>query len=216
MFLTQKTPNKTKKTNKKSPKNKEKHGKKTLIGRIVNVFLTVLTLFFVVVLVLSFYQKITGNITGVFGVQIFRVSSGSMLPTLEVGDVLLCHPTKGDEVHANDIVIYRGEQGQMAGKIIVHRVVEEQGKNSSGQYVFTTKGDNNSTADPPIDDTQLIGKFSQKVPFLTVMFDVFLSPWGFVILLLLLLLLFGSELYNLIKIIVGPPPEEEGNSGKKI
>ena len=70
------------------------------------------------------------------------VASTSMLPTLNVGDLIIVQGISPDQVHASylngDILVFRNKYDQ--NELIVHRAVMEQ--NTSSGYVFYTKGDN--------------------------------------------------------------------------
>jgi len=75
--------------------------------------------------------------------------SGSMEPTLKIGDLLIIRGgLKAEDIHASpkdgDIIIFRNPKDP-EGFPIVHRAIEKFQKN--GKWYFITKGDNN-----PYDD----------------------------------------------------------------
>lgn len=75
------------------------------------------------------------------------VTSGSMWPKLQTGDLILMRGFKGESAKVGDIVIYTNPRGYT-----IHRVVRiEEGK-------LVTKGDANNVADPPIDPTSIVGR----------------------------------------------------------
>jgi signal peptidase I len=92
------------------------------------------------------------------------VASTSMLPTLNVGDVIIVQGVPASQINANystgDIVVYRHPWD--LDKLIVHRAVKKEFRN--GSYWLTTKGDNNSVEDAAFIETYLIGKVVGRVP----------------------------------------------------
>jgi len=96
--------------------------------------------------------------TGQLGIYPAVVSSGSMQPTLEVGDLVLAVKTQPDRIRLGDIVqFYDGEM------VVIHRVVGFQQKGD--QRLFITKGDANPNPDlDPVPSDQVIGKVVFTVP----------------------------------------------------
>ena len=93
------------------------------------------------------------------------VVSTSMLPTLNVGDVIIVQGLPVTQIKANyttgDIVVYRSPYDP--DKRIVHRAVKIE--NRSDGYWFTTKGDNNDQPDVPFPQTYYIGKVIARIPY---------------------------------------------------
>lgn len=75
-------------------------------------------------------ETITNNIP----IRILVIKSGSMYPTLEIGDIVIIKKYKDYKV--KDIVTYNYD-----GYLITHRIVEKENTN------FITKGDNNNCKD---------------------------------------------------------------------
>lgn len=98
--------------------------------------------------------------SGAFGVQPSVIVSGSMSPSIEVGDIVITMPVQPDAVAVGDVISYRLE-GVPAP--IVHRVIDID-KTMSG-IVATTKGDAVSSADAPVVLTSgAVGKVVYIVP----------------------------------------------------
>lgn len=95
--------------------------------------------------------------TGLFGVQPTLVASGSMVPALRVGDVVITRDVPIDEVKVRDIVRYR--QG---GSDVIHRVVEV--RTDGDERTLITRGDDNNVDDPPVSAGQLKGKVILTIP----------------------------------------------------
>ena len=93
------------------------------------------------------------------------VVSESMLPTLNVGDVIIVQGVPAALINANyitgDIIVYR-KPGYLEQRI-VHRAVEKVLKGN--YYEFTTKGDNNVGSDPPFNESYLVGKVIARIPY---------------------------------------------------
>jgi len=77
-----------------------------------------------------------------FGLKTMVVTSGSMQPYLDPGDVALVRSAHANEVAIRDAISYYRPDGQ---GLITHRVVDMQVLN--GVVYFQTKGDNNLSAD---------------------------------------------------------------------
>lgn len=88
-----------------------------------------------------------------FGASV--VLSGSMEPSLSVGDLLIVVPT--EELAVGDVVVYTS-----SGAAIVHRIIEID--TESGTAV--TRGDANNASDDPIPLTAIKGKVVYAIPLL--------------------------------------------------
>jgi len=96
---------------------------------------------------------------GLFPVQPTTVISGSMRPTLDVGDVVIIAKVSAATVKPGDIIQFREAEGVTT----VHRVVEIQ--ESEGQRVFITQGDANSEPDAnPVLAANVVGKAVFDIP----------------------------------------------------
>lgn len=93
------------------------------------------------------------------------VVSTSMLPTLNVGDVIIVQGVPASEINANysigDIIVYR--QPGTVDYRIVHRAVEKYLKPDG--YYFITKGDNNAGTDQEFHERFLIGKVVARISY---------------------------------------------------
>jgi|TARA_B100001971_G_scaffold211751_1_gene240164 signal peptidase len=73
----------------------------------------------------------------------YVVSSGSMIPSLVVGDIIIVNGgTDFDEINVGDIIVF--DEPNFGSKVIVHRVREIH-ESSTRQII--TKGDNNLASD---------------------------------------------------------------------
>ncbi|MHA1742129.1 MAG: signal peptidase I [Candidatus Thorarchaeota archaeon] len=125
------------------------------------------------------------------------VTSESMVPTLNVGDLLVLRRVPADQIHEGDIIVY--QDTWYTGAPIVHRVVRIE--DVDGVLHFYTKGDANSVEDPG-DRTydEIVGVVVLTIPWvgnISLWLRSLLStPIGIVTIILIFgLILFGPELF---------------------
>jgi hypothetical protein len=88
------------------------------------------------------------------GMLQLRAQGTSMLPTVWPGDFLTIEPQTSKQIQAGDIALYVRE-----GRFFVHRIVD---KSSVGSQVFLiARGDCMSQQDPPIRETELLGRVTE-------------------------------------------------------
>jgi signal peptidase I len=93
------------------------------------------------------------------------VASTSMLPTLNVGDLIIVQGTPPSQVYANylngDIIVFRNPSNP--NDLIVHRAVDKEQRGDV--YYFITHGDNNPTysTEGPFSDSYLVGKVVGRI-----------------------------------------------------
>jgi signal peptidase len=118
------------------------------------------------------------------------VSSGSMIPTLNVGDIIVVRGTNPDTVTVGTIIIFHSPYDYATP--IVHRVIaiDDQG----GQEFFETKGDNNAVADGwRVPAANLIGVYVAKIPYVGLLSLELRGPLGWILIALLVLLIIAME-----------------------
>ena len=166
--------------------------------KIFNVISTVILVVLIALVVFIFVTRMTGNTPTVFGYHVYRVQTDSMVPTLNVGDVILVRDASAENIREGDIITYRVLEGDLAGQTITHRVYqppEERG----GTYYFVTKGDKEGAVpDQEISYDQVEGKYVRTLPWIDKMYTFFLSPTGLITFVGLIIVLFGYEMISLI------------------
>jgi signal peptidase len=96
--------------------------------------------------------------TGLFGFYPTIIASGSMTPTMDVGDIAITVSTDPYKIQVGDIIQYW--QGQ---EMNMHRVVEIRQTESGEQFI--TKGDANNVPDSdPVSADQIRGKLIFSIP----------------------------------------------------
>lgn len=159
------------------------------VKKITKVIVNIFTFILLMILLLVIYSKIVitfskNSYPNYFGYTFFEVASGSMMPTLQVNDVILVKITK-DNIKENDIIAFSSENS-----IITHRVLFIDNNN------IVVKGDNNNTVDKPIVLDQVIGKVVKVFPHLGVWKKVLMDPKILIGLFVTLLLFDFALSYN--------------------
>lgn len=113
---------------------------------IVNLIILVLSIIAILV-IWGFIQLNIQNkeYVNIFGYSVLSTETGSMSPTIEVGDIIIIKI--GDEIKENDIITYKQDD-----VLITHRIEQIDGD------TIITKGDYNNIQDEPIERNQVIGK----------------------------------------------------------
>ena len=158
---------------------------------------TVVLVLLIVLLLFMFIARASGNSFSLFGFNFFRVQSGSMEPTLQIGDVIMVQKTSAKDIHKGDIVSYKADEGEMDGNIVTHRVITEPRSQGDG-YILLTQGDANDLPDPEITSDQLIGKYVTTLWLMGKLYSFFLTPVGLVTMIVVIIGLFGFEMSSLL------------------
>ena len=128
-------------------------------------FKTVLALVLIVLVVLGFFQGLKWVLRTDY--PVLAVVSTSMLPTLNVGDLLIVQGTAAKDINANygtgDIVIYEPNPITDPDFRVVHRAVKKELR--ADGYWITDQGDNNPPGGMTFNEKQLIGKVILRIPY---------------------------------------------------
>ena len=99
-----------------------------------------------------------GKIVSIFGHTVLTVVTGSMEPSLHVGDYIFIERTDPAQLKEGDIISFYSEQSDIFGLLVTHRIAKV---NEDGTFV--TRGDAN-----PVDDSvtvrpeRIVGKYTGK------------------------------------------------------
>ncbi len=126
----------------------------------------------------------------------YVVSSGSMIPTLQVNDVLIINGRISfDELKVGDIIVFNRPDGE--DKVIVHRVVDID-ENQNGDRTLRTKGDANSASIPgtdyPIREKHYLGKVTTVIPGVGLIAKAISPPVNYIIIAIILVVLFFTKM----------------------
>lgn len=109
------------------------------------------------------------------GYGTLEVISGSMEPTIDVGDLIIVN-TKYDELKENDIITFYDEKGFF----VTHRIIEIK----DGEYV--TKGDNNNSEDQgTISKNDIVAKYVTRLNGMGKLMASFQSPITMILILVI-------------------------------
>lgn len=135
----------------------EKQNKK-IRNKLMSRVITVVLIMAVCLCLFAFAQVINKGYVSFFGYSFFKVTTGSMEPTISVGALILTQDVPIHTIELDDVVSFFSRDAYMNGRIITHRVVaKEIGR--TGQVLLTTRGDANSSTDIySVNEENLIGK----------------------------------------------------------
>ena len=170
-----------------------------IIRLIKNIICWTLIVVLVFTLVLFFTSRINGSTPSVFGYSIFRVSSGSMEPELKVGDIILDKVVENPEdLKVGDVITFKSDD--YGDLLVTHKVIKAPYEDN-GKLMLQTKGVANELEDKPISTDKVKGIMICKVDYLDTVYNVFLSPWGLLILIALIVIIFFDEIITIVKIL---------------
>lgn len=121
---------------------KKTHKARTPMQRIASVFSTLIVIALIVVLGSLIKTKVAGGYADLFGFRIFRVETGSMIPTLPIGTLIITRQPDMDKIlDVGTVITYKYETA-----VVTHRIIEYDNAvdEETGMLtlVYVTKGDN--------------------------------------------------------------------------
>jgi signal peptidase len=136
----------------------------------------------------------------------YVVSSGSMIPVLNINDVLIVkngnsnsfdnhgNSNSFDNLKIGDIIVFHAAAED---RVIVHRIANIQ-TGSHGERIITTKGDANDASIPGVDNPirvqQYVGKVVYVIPGLGLITKVISPPVNYIIIAVILAILFVNRM----------------------
>ncbi|NOJ28952.1 MAG: signal peptidase I [Nitrososphaeraceae archaeon] len=144
----------------------------TLIKDIIIIVIGVAIIFFV--------------IQYVFGNPFYIVSSGSMIPVLNIGDILIVgEKDTFDELELGDVIVFNRPAGH--DKVIVHRVFKILNET---ERIIVTKGDANDGLIPgtdfPIKHDDFIGQVVYVIPQVGQVLKALSPPVNYILIALII------------------------------
>ena len=130
----------------------------------------------------------------------YVVLSGSMLPYIEIKDIVVTKKVPAEELEVGDIITFIAPDSRYGGISITHRILDKYYDESLGSYTYRTKGDNNNTADSAlVPNTNILGKVILKIPKLGYLQDLLASKGGLIFVVLIPSLVILS--YDIMKML---------------
>jgi len=118
------------------------------------------------------------------------VSSGSMVPVLNVGDIIIVRGVDPQSVTVGTIIIFHSPYEY--DMPIVHRVIAVL--NDGGSLFFETKGDHNGVQDGwRVPAENLMGVYVMKIPYIGLISLELRGPLGITLIILLIALIIFVE-----------------------
>ncbi len=134
----------------------------------------------------------------VFGTEnpFYVVASGSMLPELQVYDVLIVQGhVLFEDVQIGDIIVFDRPSGH--DRVIVHRVVSIT---DDDPRTLRTKGDNNVASIPgtdfPITEKEYIGKVQFNIPQIGYVTQILKPPTNYILIVLVIGVMIVKEIFK--------------------
>lgn len=120
----------------------KKLNRKKIIKNIFKAIIYPIIILVLICNIILLVQKIItpDKIASIFGYKAFVISSGSMEPTLNIGDIVIIKETKQEQISKGNIITFRKD-----GYNITHRINDIIEKD--GEKYYQTKGDKNTTND---------------------------------------------------------------------
>lgn len=151
------------------------------LSKIIGYILNILIIFVIIIMAIAIYYFVQVRIlnkpyANMFGYTFFEVATGSMSPTINVGDVIIVKLT--DDVKTDDIIVCKDNNS-----FVTHRLISIQGDK------FIAKGDANNTEDEPMDIANLMGKVIKIIPNFSLVKNVIFAPQVIIPIIVLIVLL---------------------------
>ncbi len=131
----------------------------------------------------------------------YTIVSPSMVPSINVLDVVVTMRVNNPEdLKKGDIITFNSTDYRYSGVLVTHRIVDIE-KTSSGEYLFTTKGDNNNTPDSSrISFNEIYGRVLFRIPKIGYIQYYLSSILGWVAIIIVpAVMIIGYDIYKLIK-----------------
>ena len=155
-----------------------------------------LTYVLIVVAIVVGAQLLVGSALG--SSPVYVVVSRSMVPTLEVGDLVIAQSVPFSSIHVGQVIIYVEPTplGGCQGLTIVHRVVSitPQGLITQGDDRATNPLPDEPYQWPPVPANCVKGAVVLAVPYLGLVSMLIPYPWNYALVGLILLFVFLAEL----------------------
>ncbi len=126
-----------------------------LLRKLLLTFITIFTVLLVTFNVYNFVsiKLLHKDLALVDGYAVLEVISGSMEPTIKIGDLIIID-TNEDNYGLGDIITFR----DINGSFVTHRIINIE------ENVMITQGDANDSADEEMSVSSIVGKYKMRIP----------------------------------------------------
>ena len=151
-----------------------------MIKKVIKFVINFFTVLIFLILLLTIYAKINMITSGknyfeLFGYSFFKVTTGSMDPTIKENDIIIV--STNDTYNVNDIITYHDD-----ANFITHRIITMDGN------TLITKGDANNATDQEVNKSDVIGKVVKIFSGVGIWQSIFTTPKVIVALFVTLIL----------------------------
>lgn len=146
----------------------------------------------------------------------YTIVSPSMVPTINVLDVIVTMRVNNPgDLEKGDIITFNSTDYRYTGVLVTHRIVDIE-KTSSGDYLFTTKGDNNNTQDSSrISFNEIYGRVLFRIPKIGYIQYYLSSILGWVAIIIVpAVMIIGYDIYKLVKTLKSNDKKGVGDNKK--
>ena len=155
-----------------------------------------LTYVLIVVTIVVGAQLLVGSALG--SSPVYVVVSGSMIPTLEIGDLVITQSVPFSSIHVGQVIIFLRPTSSdtCSAETIVHRVVAitSQGLITQGDDRKTNPNPDEPNSWPPVPAQCFKGVVVLAVPYLGLISMLIPYPWNYALVGLILVFVFITEL----------------------
>jgi signal peptidase I len=157
-----------------------------------------LTYVLIILVIVAGAQLVVGSALG--SSPVFVVVSKSMVPTLQIGDLVVIHSMPYSSIHVGQVIVFQepspyGTCPNPLGLTVVHRVVNvtSSGLITQGDDRVTNPRPDEPDSWPPIPSECVKGVVFLAIPYLGLVSMYIQYPWNYAIVVLILLFVFVSE-----------------------
>ena len=167
----------------------------------------------ILILASVLWQKMTGEVPGLFGFHLMYVMTGSMSPEIEAGDAVLVRKAEADSLRLGDVICYYGTEGAMADQLITHKVIRTVYEENGERYL-QTQGVANARADEPIGTGRVFGKVVLRLRLIGKLYRFFCTVPGLIAVLLPIVIMMISEIRQMVSGAKNGPEETEKETAR--
>lgn len=144
---------------KQAEKTSAAHKIGTIIGAVICIILIPVLVINITLIVKSYTNQ--DEISDIGGFLPLIVLTDSMYPTIQSGDLVICHKAEPEKIQVGDVIAFFDPAGN-ENNVVIHRVIEIASE--KGELAFRTQGDANNTADElAVPASSLVGIYRTRI-----------------------------------------------------